>query len=208
MKNQFVAACWSRQSGKSQMIAALLLHYALKHRDSYLAVVGPSWRQTKLIIRRINFFLRKLPKGLYRKPQRTIVRLRNGSIIEAFPNNPETIRGPTLNVVYCDEMNFIANDEEMYDAILFTLSTTNGRFICSSTPWTTDSIFIRSSTATHTRTSSAATLLGVTPLNQRVLSKRGYSRRFAGNSKGILGVGAVRWRLNGLKTRASGFHRL
>lgn len=143
MKNHFVAACWSRQSGKSQMIAALLLHYALKHRDSYLAVVGPSWRQTKLIIRRINFFLRKLPKGLYRKPQRTIVRLRNGSIIEAFPNNPETIRGPTLNVVYCDEMNFIANDEEMYDAILFTLSTTNGRFICSSTPWTTDSIFYK-----------------------------------------------------------------
>ncbi len=142
-KSQFVAARWCRQSGKSHMIAALLLHYALKNEASYVAVVGPSWRQTKLIIRRINAFLSRLPKGLYQKPQRTIVRLSNGSIIEAFPNNPETIRGPTLNIVYCDEMNFIANDEEMYDAILFTLSTTNGKFVCSSTPWTTDSIFYK-----------------------------------------------------------------
>ena len=143
MKNQFVAARWCRQSGKSHMVAALLLHYGLIHPNSYIGVVGPSWRQTKLIIRRINFFLRKLPRGLYQKPQRTIVRLRNGSIIEAFPNNPETIRGPTLHTVYCDEMNFIRQDEELYDAILFTLSTTNGKFICSSTPWTTDSIFYK-----------------------------------------------------------------
>jgi phage FluMu gp28-like protein len=71
------------------------------------------------------------------------VRLSNGSIIEAFPNNPDTIRGPTLHVVYCDEMNFIPNDEEMYDAILFTLSTTNGKFVCSSTPWSTDSVFYK-----------------------------------------------------------------
>jgi len=142
-ENQFVAARWCRQSGKSHIISALLLHYALIHPNAYIAVVGPSWRQTKLIIRRINSFLRRLPKGSYHKPQKTIVRLSNGSIIEAFPNNPETIRGPSLHVVFCDEMNFIQNDEEMYDAILFTLSATNGKFICSSTPWSTDSIFYK-----------------------------------------------------------------
>ncbi|MBN1245517.1 hypothetical protein JXA31_07985 [Candidatus Bathyarchaeota archaeon] len=38
-------------------------------------------------------------------------------------------------------MNFIPNDEEMFDAIGFTLATTNGKFIATSTPWTTDSIF-------------------------------------------------------------------
>lgn len=142
-ESQFVAARWCRQSGKSHIVSGLLLHYALIHPNIYIGVVGPSWRQTKLIIRRINSFLRRLPKGAYHKPQRTIVRLSNGSIIECFPNNPDTIRGPTLHIVYCDEMNFIANDEEMYDAILFTLSTTNGKFICSSTPWTTDSIFYK-----------------------------------------------------------------
>jgi phage FluMu gp28-like protein len=140
-KHQFVAARWCRQSGKSHTIAALLLHYALTHPNTSIGIVGPSWRQTKLVIRRMNQFLRKIPKGYYYKPQHTIVRLKNGSVIEAFPNNPETIRGPTLHIVYADEFNFIANDQELYDAILFTLGTTNGKFICTSTPWSTDRIF-------------------------------------------------------------------
>jgi len=142
-KNQFLAARWNRQSGKSHIVAALLLHYALTHPGSYIGVVGPSWRQTKLVIRRVNSFLRLIPSGLFEKPQRTIVRLRNGSVIEAFPNNPETIRGPTLHVVYADEFNFTANDEDLYDAIMFTLATTAGKFVCSSTPWTTDHLFYK-----------------------------------------------------------------
>jgi len=144
MEHQFITARWCRQSGKSHMISALLLWYALTHPNSYIAVVGPSWRQTKLIIRRINGFLSKLPRKWYVKPRRTIVELKNGSRIECFPNNPETIRGPTLDVVYCDEMNFIPNDEEMFDAIMWTLVTKkHGKFICSSTPWNTDSVFFR-----------------------------------------------------------------
>jgi len=143
LEKQFVVARWCRQSGKSHIISTLLLWFALRNKGCYIAVVGPSWRQTKLVIRRINSFLHKLPKGFYHKPLKTMVRLSNGSLIEAFPNNPETIRGPTLDLVYCDEMNFIPNDEEMYDAILFTLGTTNGKFVCTSTPWTTDSVFYK-----------------------------------------------------------------
>jgi len=140
-QNQFTAARWCRQSGKSQTISALLLHHALLNPNNYIGIVGPSWRQTKLIIRKINGFLHKLPKGTYHKPQKTTIHLTNNSTIEAFPNNPETIRGPTLNIVYIDEFNFLPNDTEMYDAILFTLGTTNGKFICTSTPWSTNSIF-------------------------------------------------------------------
>jgi phage FluMu gp28-like protein len=138
---QFIAARWARQTGKSQTISALLLHYALTNPNTNTGIVGPSWRQTKLIIRKINTLLHKLPKGTYQKPQQTTIHLTNNSTIEAYPNNPETIRGPTLNIVYADEFNFIPNDTQMYDAILFTLATTNGKFICTSTPWTTDSTF-------------------------------------------------------------------
>ena len=140
-KNQFIAARWCRQSGKSQTISALLLHYARTHPNTHIGIVGPSWRQTKLIIRKINTLLKKLPKGTHKKPQKTTVNLTNGSTITAYPNNPETIRGPTLNIVYADEFNFVPNDQELYDAILFTLSTTNGKFICTSTPWHTNSVF-------------------------------------------------------------------
>ena len=43
--------------------------------------------------------------------------------------------------MYADEFNFVANDEDLYDAILYTLATTDGKFVCSSTPWSTDSVF-------------------------------------------------------------------
>ena len=141
--SQFIAARWARQTGKSHTISALLLHYALTNPNVNIGVVGPSWRQTKLIIKHINSFLQKLPKTAYKKPQKTTVALTNNSTIEAYPNNPETIRGPKLHIVYADEFNFIPNDEELYDAMLFTLGTTNGRFICTSTPWHTDSIFYK-----------------------------------------------------------------
>lgn len=140
MKKQFLAARWCRQSGKSWTISALLLNYALNNADSYIAVVGPSWRQTKLNIRRISFFLRKLNDPRV-KAQKTRISFSNGSVIEAFPNNPETIRGPTLNVVWWDETNFTANDSDLYDSILFTLGTTDGKLVCTSTPWNTDSLF-------------------------------------------------------------------
>jgi phage FluMu gp28-like protein len=139
--SQFTAARWARQTGKSHTISALLLHYALVNPNSNIGIVGPSWRQTKLVIKTINGFLGKLPKSVYKKPQRTTVQLTNGSVIEAYPNNPETIRGPKLHIVYADEFNFIPNDEELYDAMLFTLGTTNGKFVCTSTPWRSDSIF-------------------------------------------------------------------
>lgn len=136
-----VALRWCRQSGKTHLIAAWLLHYALLHPGSQIAIVGPSWRQTMIPITKMNYFMTKLPRGLFHKSQRTIVHLKNGSIIRAFPNNPNNLRGYTLQIVYCDEMNYIPNDQEMFDAITFTLATTNGKFIATSTPGSTDSIF-------------------------------------------------------------------
>ncbi len=143
VENQFTAARWSRQSGKSFIVAALLLWYATTHPDSAIGLVGPSWRQTKRILSRIGSLSHKLPRGLVFAPQRTQIHFTNGSIIEAFPNNPETIRGPTLHVVYADEFNFVANDQELYDAILYTLGTTDGKFVCTSTPWHMDSVFYK-----------------------------------------------------------------
>jgi len=142
-QNDSVALRWSRQSGKTHLIAAWLLHYALTHESSQIVVVGLSWRQTKIPITKINSFLIRIPKGYYHKFQATIVRLKNGSTIQALPNNPSTIRGFSLCIVFADELNYIANDNDMYDAISFTLATTAGKFICSSTPGSTDSLFWR-----------------------------------------------------------------
>ena len=50
---------------------------------------------------------------------------------------------PDLNLILAAEFNFVKDDEEMYDAILFTLGTTNGFFIANSTPWSRDHIFYK-----------------------------------------------------------------
>jgi hypothetical protein len=148
---QFQAQCWSRQSGKDHTASSKLLWYAVENGGAQYAVVGPSFRQSKLVIRKINNFLQnKLPKDIPwpdilvgRQTLGTKVPLVNGAVIEAYPCNPDTIRGPTLDGILATEFNFVKEDEEMYDAILFTLGTTNGFFIANSTPWSRDHIFYR-----------------------------------------------------------------
>ena len=139
-KCQFNAVRWPRQTGKSTDIGALHLADAWNNADLNIGFVGPSWRQTKLNIRRVASFCRNLPQhGLL--VQKTKISFPNGSVIEAFPNNPDTIRGNTFHRIWWDEVNFTANDEDLYDAILFTLGTTDGKLTASSTPFNTDALF-------------------------------------------------------------------
>jgi phage FluMu gp28-like protein len=139
-KNQFLAVRWPRQTGKSTLIGALLLQDAWENPNLNIAFIGPSWRQTKNNITITSRFCHNLPTQSLRL-QRTRISLPNGSAIEAFPNNPDTIRGRTFHRIWWDEANFTQNDQDLYDAILFTLGTTKGKLIASSTPFNTDSIF-------------------------------------------------------------------
>ncbi len=99
------------------------------------------------MLRKVVSFIGLLPRILVSSVDKTRVTFRNGSSIEAYPNNPLTIRGPTLHLVYCDEMNFIRDDLELYDAVLFTIGTTNGSFIASSTPGSREGLFYKISFA-------------------------------------------------------------
>jgi hypothetical protein len=137
---QFLAVRWSRQIGKSTLIGALLLQDAYENPDISIGFIGPSWRQTKLNVRRVANFCHNLPqKDLHL--QKTRITLPNDSVLEAFPNNPDTVRGNTFHRIWWDETNFTSNDEDLYEAILFTLAATNGKLIASSTPFNTDSLF-------------------------------------------------------------------
>jgi len=135
---------WCRQSGKSYFVAIMLIWYALKHSNVEIGIVGPSLRQAKLYIQRINGLLSKINPSYYERPfRKTMVRFPNGALIQAFPNNPETIRGHTLHVVCWTEMNFTPDDLDMYDAISYAMATTNGIFIGESTPWSRNHLFYR-----------------------------------------------------------------
>jgi hypothetical protein len=140
--SQFVVARWSRQSGKSLCLTVICLYIALSGSNRRVAILAPSLRQSRGMIRRASSFLPKLPKNaLEGRALKTKLEFSNGSIIEAYPNSPETVRGLTLDLLIIDEANYIEDDRALYDAVVFALGTTNGRFIATSTPGSRDSLF-------------------------------------------------------------------
>jgi hypothetical protein len=140
--SQFVVARWSRQSGKSLCLTLICLYVALSGSNRRIAILAPSLRQSRAMIRRASSFLPKLPRNaLEGRALKTKLEFSNGSTIEAFPNSPETVRGLTLDLLVLDETNYIEDDRALYDAVVFALGTTNGRFIATSTPGSRDSLF-------------------------------------------------------------------
>ncbi len=140
---RFIAARMSRQSGKSTTLSVLALYTALSTPNAKVHIVAPSLRQARLIVQKAWTLARRVP-GIFRnKPLKTRLEFRDGSVIQALPNSPETIRGETSDLMILDEFNFVRDDQELYDSVIFTLMTTNGRAIAASTPGTQDSIFFR-----------------------------------------------------------------
>lgn len=140
--SQFVVGRWGRQTGKSLSLAVLCLHTAASGLGRQVAILAPSLRQGRMLIRRMSTFLKKLPKGwIDGRVLKTRLNFVNGSTIEAYPNSPETVRGLTLDLLIIDEANYIEDDKALYDAVVYALATTDGRFIATSTPGTRDSLF-------------------------------------------------------------------
>src|SRR5947209_9535881 len=91
--SQFVVARWSRQSGKSLCLTLICLYVALSGSNRRIAILAPSLRQSRTMIRRAASFLPKLPRNaLEGRALKTKLEFSNGSIIEAYPNSPETVR--------------------------------------------------------------------------------------------------------------------
>ncbi|MCW4050820.1 MAG: hypothetical protein NWE89_13900 [Candidatus Bathyarchaeota archaeon] len=151
--SHFVALLMARQTGKTFNGMAKLLYLAFRHPGSTILVTAPKLGQVKRIafkaLREHLHRMKANDPALFnavcreRDLMKTMIRLRNGSLILAEPPIPETIRGHTAKAVYLMEMNFIRDDMDLYTAVLFTINTTDGVIIAESTPWNTDSVFYR-----------------------------------------------------------------
>src|SRR2546422_9688758 len=95
--------------------AGVVLFNVLTQRAFRAAIVAPSLRQSRKLIDKIDRLISRLGvdvlEGLPRKGK---LAFRNGSVIEALPNSPDTIRGETLNMVVADEFAYIEHDKELY----------------------------------------------------------------------------------------------
>ncbi len=117
-KSQFILARWSRQSGKSLAMAVAVLFNALTRKGFRAAIVAPSKRQSMKMVDKISRLLTRLGRDVLEGPPRKgRLAFRNGSVVEALPNNPDTIRGETLNAVVLDEFDFSRHHVSYKDAL-------------------------------------------------------------------------------------------
>ena len=137
---------WARQTGKTYILAAVLIWYCSTHPGSTALIVAPGLRQSLILSDRIHGLLNQMEpnirRGIIEKALRTIIRFRNQSQIVALPNSEHLLRGYTAHLVICDEAAFFHNDEAIFPHILMPMmATTNGIMIVSSTPWGRRSIY-------------------------------------------------------------------
>src|SRR5690242_1771763 len=51
--SQFIALRWSRQSGKSHIVAARMTWQAITNNGIHIGIVAPSYRQSRFVLRKV-----------------------------------------------------------------------------------------------------------------------------------------------------------
>ena len=131
-----ILLCCSRQVGKSEVAAALVLKTALLEYPALILVLSASERQSTEFFR--DKILRQYqalgkPEAITHQTQ-TSMELANGSRIIALPDNEKTIRVyANVAMIVIDEAARVSDD--LYNAVRPMLAVSNGRLIALSTPF-------------------------------------------------------------------------
>lgn len=139
--NRFTVALMPRQSGKSQVLAAYALFYALTNRHKRVAVLANKMATAREVFGRIQDLYEMLPEWLQIgvvEWNKTSFKLENGSSVFCAPTTLSSIRGKTINLLILDEFAFVRHAEEFFtssypvissgsETKIVIISTPNGR---------------------------------------------------------------------------------
>ncbi len=121
----------ARQSGKSQVSAALCAHQASIRSNYRINIIAPTFRQGLLLAEKIETCFVRHSIGY--KRVREQMTLENGSRINIYPGDrPESIRGGTCDLLCIDEAGFIK--DQLVAAVVPQITATRGRMVLISTP--------------------------------------------------------------------------
>lgn len=129
-------ACNSRQTGKSQVSAALALKTMLLECPALVIIISPTQRQSTEVYRSKFLPLYRYWRDIVPPTKETelTMELANGSRIIAAPMNEEGIRGYSgVSLLILDEASRITDD--LYGSVRPMLATSKGRLIAMSTPF-------------------------------------------------------------------------
>jgi len=139
-KYRYSVGLWSRQSGKTTVVGAYCLWFALFNRDKVIGIVSNKESSAKMILSRIKRMYECLPMWL--KPgvleyQKTGIVFDNGTRMVISATSPDAFRGETINLLVCDEFAFVPGNqaEEFWAANYPTISASKtSKIIIISTP--------------------------------------------------------------------------
>jgi hypothetical protein len=126
----------SRQSGKSQVAAALALQAALLDPPALVLLLSPTQRQSGELFRdKVKRLYNALGRPVATVQESALtMELANGSRIVSLPGDEETVRGYSgVRLLVIDEASRV--DDALYHSVRPMLATSRGRLVCLSTPF-------------------------------------------------------------------------
>ena len=138
--NRFTICKMPRQSGKTTVMTALILHFALFNEAFNVAVLANKAATAREILHRIQLGFEYLPFWMQQgivEWNKGNIELENGSKILAGSTSSGSVRGGSFNLIYLDEFAFVPahQQEEFFASTYPTISSGNTtRVMITSTP--------------------------------------------------------------------------
>lgn len=137
-EDRFVINLLPRQTGKTTVVAAYVLHYAIFHAEKSVGILANKEATAIEILDRVKRMFENLPRFLQpgvKEYNRKNVKLGNESNIMAFATGSDAVRGRSFNFIYLDEFAFVDNADEFFASTYPVISSgKTTKVIITSTP--------------------------------------------------------------------------
>ena len=126
--NRFTIAKMPRQSGKSTVIIAYLLHYVLFNSSVNVAILANKATTARDLLGRLQLAYEHLPKWLQQGVMlwnKGSLELENGSKIIASSTSASAVRGGSYNIIFLDEFAYVPANvaEQFFSSVYPTISS-------------------------------------------------------------------------------------
>jgi hypothetical protein len=138
--NRFTICKLPRQSGKSTIIIAYLLHYVLFNSTVNVAILANKAATARDLLGRLQLAYEHLPKWLQQGVMtwnKGSLELENGSKILASSTSASAVRGGSYNIIFLDEFAYVPANvaEQFFSSVYPTISSgQTSKVIIVSTP--------------------------------------------------------------------------
>ena len=137
-EKRFIVNLLPRQMGKSTVVAAYLLHYAMFNADKTIGILANKAATSREILSRIQRMYEHLPLWMQlgvKEWNKGSMVLDNDSKIIAAATSSDSVRGLSLNIIYLDEFAHVRQQVEFWESTYPVISSgEDSKVIITSTP--------------------------------------------------------------------------